>query len=921
MSHTHPSPPPIPNLNLRIAYWNANSILDKRLELTDFLFKNNIDILLVNETHLQPGKKFFIPSYRTLRRDRPMRPTGRGRGGGTAVLIKASISHTLCPIASPTIETTSVLIHTTTGPLKLIAAYSPPRAAVTSKDWADLFIDNIPTLLAGDLNAKHTAWNARVSNAKGQTLLKSARTLSLDIIAPSAHTFYPANRRQNSDILDITVSKLLPYLIHLTVDTDLGSDHCIVRVDLSIPSSQTLNDLPPKNQINWKGFHRLLKQKTPAPPTPLTPSEIEEHSTFLSGIISSALHQNSTPLPSKSENFFIPPEILELIRRKRRARKLWRDTGYRPYKTLYNSLTSRIKVLKRAHVDMEWSEKLDSLSTRDNSLWDFLRLINNKKRSHIPPLTDPSSNTVIHSNSGKASIFAKLTAHIHNPDISSIPPPHLRHVNKYVENYFSRAIPPRPTAFTLADLTDTIASSNPKKAPGPDGITTKALQHLPESTIKYIYSIFLASYELGHFPSNWKTAHTIMIPKPGKPHRLPTSYRPISLLNALSKIYETLLLQIMSKHIIHHNLIIPSQAGFTSHTSTIHQAVRLTNQIKEGFHLKKFTASVFLDIERAFDRVWHSGLIYKLIRYDFPPQLVHTIRSYLSNRTFRVKVLNSLSPPEKISAGVPQGSVLSPILFNLFMNDIPTSPNTSIYQYADDTAITAQRFKPSHAVSALNKHIKSLNTWFLKWNLKVNGNKSKAVMFYRNRRPPKNMKRLRIGGSCIPWSRTVKYLGITLDKPLKFNSHITPRLKLTRALKSRLYPLLRYNSEISTHNSLTLYKSVIRPFLIYGHQVWLKCSPTNTKLLNNFQTGILRQILDYPDIPSRFILSDLNIPPISDYIASSTSKFFSTLQFHHNPLYQPLTPLNPPELVRRPNWKSRKKTSTTPTATVNLIRV
>ena len=904
MNQAQPQKPTSHHLNLRIAFWNARGLRNKKLLLADFLLKNDTDVILVNETHLQPGQSFFINSYRTLRTDRTIK-----KGGGTAILVKSSISHTLNNSITNQIENTSININTTTGPIKLIAAYCPPKDVITLQDLTALFSDDIPTLLAGDLNAKHKNWLARATNPKGRALSKHARSLNLDINAPTSHTFFPLSRREKSDILDIALSRNLPYLLQLTVGPDLGSDHCVVHADLSIPSCNTLTDLPPKNLINWKGYNRTLKRKTPDTPTPNNIGEVDDQVDLLTNLISSALDKNSRPAPVKSDRVNIPPEILELLQKKRLARKLWRQTGYRPYKSLYNRLNTKIKVLNRVYYEEKWKEKLASLSTQDNSLWDLLRLLN-KKKTHIPPLTEPTTNAIINSNPQKARLFASHTAQVHNPDIKNIPLKHLEHVSSYVANYFSRALPPQTVPFTLDELTEIIQSANPKKAPGPDGIPIKALQHLPDRTLKFLYSTLISSYRFGHFPTKWKTAHTIMIPKPGKNQRSPSSYRPISLLNALSKTYEKLLLQIMHRHIENHDLIIKQQAGFTAQTSTIHQAARLTNFITEGFHRRKITSVVFLDIERAFDRVWHLGLLYKLIRYDFSPHIIHSLKSYLTDRTFKIKIANSLSPRERILAGVPQGSVLSPTLFKLYINDLPPHPNTNLFLYADDTAIAAQNHRFSVTRKYLQGHLGSLELWFQNWNLRINGAKSAAVIFLRDRKYSKNVPPLHISGEDIPWSKSTKYLGLTLDSSLSWSRHIPPRLKLARRLVSRIYPLLRVKSTIGIPNALTLYKSVIRPFLIYGHQIWSHCSQSNLNSLDTFQSGILRLILDYTHIPTKYILSDLNIPPLSDYITASTHSFFESLKNHPNPLYNAVSLSKPPQLLRPlgrgTNIKSKK---------------
>ncbi|GFV46340.1 RNA-directed DNA polymerase from mobile element jockey [Trichonephila clavipes] len=137
------------------------------------------------------------------------------------------------------------------------------------------------------------------------------------------------------------------------------------------------------------------------------------------------------------------------------------------------------------------------------------------------------------------------------------------------------------------------------------------------------------------------------------------------------------------------NLLNPNQYGFTNKLSTLQLLLRLTEHISEGFQKKKGTGAVFLDIQKAFDRVWINGLTFKLKPYKIPPPLIHLIHSYLTNHSFKIRINETLSNEHSVSAGCPQGSLLGPLLFNLYINDIPDYSLTKINLYADDTAIYA----------------------------------------------------------------------------------------------------------------------------------------------------------------------------------------------------------------------------------------
>ncbi|GFX26687.1 RNA-directed DNA polymerase from mobile element jockey [Trichonephila clavipes] len=185
-----------------------------------------------------------------------------------------------------------------------------------------------------------------------------------------------------------------------------------------------------------------------------------------------------------------------------------------------------------------------------------------------------------------------------------------------------------------------------------------------------------------------------MIPKPGKDQKFPLNFRPISLISSIGKIYEKILLKRIEKYTLDNSIIPDIQHGFRKETSTCHQLLRATNIIISGFNNHATTGGIFLDVEKAFDRLWHNGLIFKMINLNYPPYLIHTISDYLHNRTFQVKIQATISKIGHIQAGSPQGSLLSPILYNIYTYDFPTSPLVDICLFADDAAILSQQDTP-----------------------------------------------------------------------------------------------------------------------------------------------------------------------------------------------------------------------------------
>ncbi|GFX88630.1 RNA-directed DNA polymerase from mobile element jockey [Trichonephila clavipes] len=240
---------------------------------------------------------------------------------------------------------------------------------------------------------------------------------------------------------------------------------------------------------------------------------------------------------------------------------------------------------------------------------------------------------------------------------------------------------------------------------------------------------------LRYFPKSWKTAVVVPILKPGKNSALAESYRPISLLPILSKLAEKVILARLNDHLEREKILILEQHAFRPRLSTSHQILRIVEFMKEGNNKDECTAAVFLDIQKAFDRVWHTGLLFKLITYKIPRPLIFLLKSYISDRSFTVNINRTYSQFKKINAGLAQGSILAPTLFNLYVNDIIKNTNTQICLYADDTTILRRHRNLNTLVENINEHLAHLEIWFSVWKIAINSSKTEAV-FFSKRHPP-----------------------------------------------------------------------------------------------------------------------------------------------------------------------------------------
>lgn len=418
-----------------------------------------------------------------------------------------------------------------------------------------------------------------------------------------------------------------------------------------------------------------------------------------------------------------------------------------------------------------------------------------------------------------------------------------------------------------------------RKSPGPDLINNEILKHLSKKAVAYLTSICNGCMRLGYFPLHWRTANVLPIYKTGKDKHNPDSYRPISLLSTLAKLLEKVILTRLQDFILENEVIPPHQFGFRRSHSTAHQLIRITELIEKGFEEKKYTAAIFLDLERAFDKVWIEGLLYKMIKLNIPAYIIKIINSFLNNRTFRVRINATLSSIKTTKAGVPQGSLLGPTLFNLYVHDLPTVNNSTLAMFADDTAILTQGTTIETTIQRLQNAVNVTCDWYQKWKIKINPTKSQAKMFTLKRYT--HLPTIRLNNDDIPWNpkdAAVKYLGVHLHAKLNWGYHLNKKINECHTRLILLYPLINRKSHLRSDCSLLIYKAILRPILTYACPVWSNAPKSSLKKLQTMQNKVLRLAINCPwFIRNSQIHQELSVPLISDYIHKLTSNFFKKL--------------------------------------------
>jgi hypothetical protein len=782
--------------SLLILLWNANGLTHNRNDLEVILNNRLIDIALICETHLTPNQRFFIPNYVIHRSDHL---DGRAHGG-TAILVRSQIAHHLLPtIQHNYIQSTAISIACTSFSFSLAAVYCPPRFSISSNQFTEFFNSLGSRFIAGgDFNAKHQHWGSRINNPKGRNLLASMLTNGYSFLSPPGYTYWPTSQTKQPDLLDFFVQSNVHIHENIEFVDELASDHSSIL--LTISTSPILKIRKPTltpSMMDWDKFKRSIDENINLRTRLHTEEDIEngvEH--LVTTIQNSAWSSSPTDYTHVIENRPRYPNYIRcLIRMKRRARKTWQLTRSPNNRIIYNRLNNELKRLIREFKTHLHENSIAALNASNRSLWNKTKVIL-KRHEPSPPLRDQTGSWIV-TDTDKAFHFANHLSNVFKPHPDIFNANHIQEVTDTLVT----PLPPSPPVrhITPAEVREEIIHLARRKSPGYDLITAEVLQQLPRKGLVFLTYLFNSIIRIGYFPIQWKFSVIKMIHKLEKPPDRADSYRPISLLPVCSKLMEKLILRRIMPYV---KEVIPStQFGFQQNHSTVHQLHRITDFLASSLERKHYASGVFFDVSQAFDRVWLDGLLYKL-RF-LPSSYYIILESFLKDRFYSVLQGSEISDPFPIIAGVPQGSVLAPILYNIYTSDIPSSPETILATFADDTAILSS--DPSHINVSFNlqHHLNRLETWFTDWRIKINLQKTTHVTFTLRRQ---TCPFVFLYGSPLSQSDKVRYLGLHIDRRLTWNGHVNTKRKALDMRRKQLYTLLSHHSRLPLHLKILVYK-------------------------------------------------------------------------------------------------------------------
>ena len=882
--------------SLKVVQWNVDGLSTSLVDLKGLVEREpDIDILLIQETKLKPPMSDpQLEGYVPLRRDRPILP-GRGgsRGGGLLTFVKEDIPHRLVDAyldgGREDIECLAVEIQLSHGRrFTLVNTYRAPsrEGGQDRPSFDNIRVPVTPFVIAGDLNAHSPLWDdSQPGDRWGDVLERWILDNPMAILNTGECT--RVNRATGGESApDVS-------LVHTSLVSGaewevlplLGSDHCPIKMTLEV-APVVIERCESKLRWDWRNakweeYGQAVDQALARAQSGMEQASMEERIKVLREAMESAAKTHIGMVRVKSEGRnWMSPALKAAIRRRN-----WLGRRIATHREQWLEACREVRKLTISAKEESWHSFVESLEGRAGSsrVWGVIRSLNGKSsKTDARNAMLEHRGKAIHDPIRKADAFCQHYAAVSRHTFSRAE----RKTERFVRSEMSQAkrkqgpVGPESADFSLGELKAALQSTKSKGAAGPDEITPQFLRHLNEGAQEVILGIFNESWVKGYCPQSWRDAVIVPVPKPGKPAGEIPSYRPIALTSCLAKLMERLVANRL-KHIAESaGLWSKDQAGFRAQRCTEDQVLKLSQSVFDGFQCRKpkRTVLALLDFSKAYDTIWKADLLATMLRKGVPPRFVAWVKAFLTNRQAKVRLGGVSSKNRLFREGVPQGSVLAPLLF-LFVIDsvndhLPEGLEVSLY--ADDLALWARDPCKEVAASLVEEGVREVLRWSREKKLTLSIEKCEVGFFTSDTSEFGWKPNVVVDGRALPFNPTPKFLGIKFDRMFSFADQAKGVTSLM-AKGSRMLTALA-GSDWGWRRDLLkrVYKSTILSGTDYcaaGWQPWL--SPAGVKKLTQAQGRCLRAITgQLSTSPEESPRLEVGVPSIATSVRRSAASAY-----------------------------------------------
>ncbi|KAM3864710.1 putative RNA-directed DNA polymerase from transposon X-element [Diretmus argenteus] len=769
--------PTVKNQGLSVLQLNVEGLTTAKLEVLRHLADSNgVAVLLLQETHCTSDNLLKIPGF-------DLTGSINSKQHGVATFVRTEISWAASSQSPPgsNIEWLVTKIQETS----VVNVYKPPPSELSATSLPSV---TAPAIYAGDFNCQHTDWGYNHTTPNGVALNDwASNTDALLLYDPKEpSTFFSArwNTTTNPDLAFAICRSNDAKPERRVLDRFPRSQHrpSIIKVPSLVES---VPGKPVKRwnfrKANWESYTEETERRSAGLPDPESSDVDEAYGAYCRVLLCAA----KKSIPRGYNRNYIPgwdEECSRLLSEHQRV------SSREEVDVTAAALIERLDATRKAR----WTEVVESIDFTHSSrkAWRTInQLTGRNTTAHSCPVTANAIASQLLKN-GRFPDADKDFARLTSCEVSCI----------------SRATSVDSNlsgVYTTEELSEAMSKLKPGKSPGRDNIHPEFVIHQSTKTSRWLCAFFTACYQRLKLPKIWRRASVIALPKPNKDPEDPKSYRPISLLSVPFKILERMI----------HSRIEPvvdsqlprEQAGFRRGRSTADQVTLLSQDIENSFHDNEKAGVVYLDLTAAYDTVWHRGLHLKLLRTIPDRHMVKFIMETLSNRSFILQTSSGqCSRLRRLRNGVPQGSVLSPMLFNIYIHDLPDTSSTK-YGYADDLAIMLSQPTWKAMEDGLNEDMDTMVAYLRRWRLQLSVGKTVAAAYHLSTREAKRELKVSVDGKLLEVQQAPKYLGVRLDRTLSFSQHlqelkakVTSRVALIRRLAGTTWGASAKTLRIST---------------------------------------------------------------------------------------------------------------------------
>ena len=819
-------------LNIKLLYFNVRSLLPKIDNLRTICNLYSPDIVCIVETWLDNtilDSEVAIQGYSLCRLDHSR------HGGGVLIYVKTMFNYSLLFKGTPEFECLFVEVKfcNSLGPEFTVALfYRPPNSGHSPLESLFTTLCNVSALclsklfLVGDFNVD---FSVKMSPLYNKLLsISSSFNLTQIVSEPTRVSCF------SKTLIDlIFVSSINCIQSCTTVPPLANADHYGLQLIFSIASSRTPSETVPRNVwryhlADWDKAAELLDS---IEWDSLLSLDVDEQwvtwKNYFLQIMELCIPHTIAKV--KKNLPWINKRILNTIKKRDALFRVAKSTGRSLDRSKYNQKRNLVVGMLRESKHTFFNQRLNNADCK--TFWKTIRLLNHDYSSHMPTLQDGTKTieTSLDKATALNNYFYSCFNHSH---------PILQNTQHLIDTSLPPSECPSELLCTEETVLELLTTLDTTKSTGIDGISSIMLKYTSVSVADSLHKLFNHSISTGMFPSDWKLARITPIPK-GTNKSLLSGYRPISVLPVVSKLIERHVKEVIEDYLKANSPISVRQWGFMSNRSTVSALIKVVEDWSSALDKGYEVCVVFFDVSKAFDTVPHSLLLAKLNKLGIDRYLLRWIKNYLTDRAQCVCVNGVSSPSLPVASGVPQGSVLGPLLFIAYINDVAEciSPNSDVNMFADDIALY-RVIKTVVDYAYLQQDIDSISACIQQKGLNFNTSKCKMMFISKRRSKTIPPPELVLNGTILDRVNSYKYLGITITSDLSWSSHISNCCNKTRRLVGLLYR--RFQQHSSPTTLLRLYCSFIRPHLEYASIVWNPYQKGDIAKLEDVQKFSLR---------------------------------------------------------------------------------